>query len=313
MPDNMKNIHIPTIDELMKPEDKVYGVLVSDYEILKYYDFKDSNIYTLANEFGIITAITIKDDDVLYSCGRKIKTLFSRNKIIKESLLGILWRILFDQHTPDYEAFSLEEHNGTLLDTSNRGLENTLEGKVLISADELEVSSISYIKSLAVDGENNLFGLVCTKPLDSCFVELTRTKTGYEITRLIKYNDPHPNKAIIVPYGNMRGANGKEYPFSALCACANTLYLNENELYKSSESINTFEVVSLQGNSAKIILPSKKENCSVTLNLANKTKQDPPRVFYHGLFDFAKSMKAVKSFTLHEKLLELGKKNVRKN
>ncbi len=305
----MKHVHIPTVEELMAREDKAYGVLCGDAYTLKYHDLKEDKTYNLAREFDTITAITTKDDDVVYSCGRKIKKLFSGRKIIKSGLLKEFWEILKESGQP-YETFSLEEHNGTLLDTSRRGLESTLEKKVLISESELEVNHLSCIKALA-SADNELFGLAKASDLNSHFIKIKKAGEQYEISKLIKYNVDYPTKIIIVRYGTLHTKEG-DYPFSALCACNDRLYLNENEIYKSCEKINTFELVSLQGSSAVIAFPRKSQIWTTNLNLSNRTIQDPPIIPISGLFD-AESLKAVKSIVLHEKLLELGKKNVGKN
>ncbi len=305
----MKHVHIPTVEELMAREDKAYGVLCGDAYTLKYHDLKEDKTYNLVRESDIITAITTKDDDVVYAYGGKIKTLFSGKKITKSGMLKELWKAIFTDGQP-YKTFSLEEHNGTLLDTSRRGLESTLEKKVLISESELEVNHLSGIMALA-SADNELFGLAKASDRNSQIIKIKKTGEQYEISKLIKFNADYPTKIIIVPYGILQTVEG-DYPFSALCACNDRIYLNENEIFKSNGLINTFELINLQGSSTVIAFPRKSQIWTTNLNLSNRTIQDPPITPISGLFD-AESLKAVKSIVLHEKLLELGRKNVRKN
>ncbi len=125
---------------------------------------------------------------------------------------------------------AIKEHRNKILGSDASGLISILEeGKKLITKKEMEEEkNILSIKSLLVDLEENLFGLVAYKNKGSGIIEIKENEGRYSLgEEILSYEEKHQGQAEIIPGGTFQGKNGNDYNFS-IVSCGDSEYLDLN-------------------------------------------------------------------------------------
>ena len=290
----MKNIHIPTIDELMTP-DRAYGILFGDEDGLKYLNLETKTTITLRRmNLDIYAVFATKEKIFIGGSDTVIGPLFDKQEIqrIRANKINCIY-----------------EFNEGLLDAGGYGLFNTLEDKAVISEKEMNSKDVVCISSLASDNQNNLYCLVQNKDSRHSFAR----KDSLE-QPIIRYNTRHTMlcQAIIIPYGSLKGLDGKEYPFSVIsCAHLQCLDINGEKIKGTavdSGQIKRIALLKQYGSTIEIAYSGIKliDVTKATINL-DKKKVLQKEPILKDLHNGPLALHPVKNLSLHQKLIQGGR------
>jgi hypothetical protein len=299
----MKNIHIPTIDELMSP-DTPYGILFgSNNGGLHYYDLANKKEYLLcrhSNEYLI--SILATSDEVYYGgIDEKVRSLFGNIVLVRTE-----------------HIMSIKENKGTVLDGGLYGVWDTLKDKILISDSQLESKGNAHILSLMTDPQDNLYAFVSAENNSGNHnvIKINESQGTYKLGETILFNGTSGFvcQAVIIPHGSFKGVDGLEYPFSVI-SCANLHYLDINGVEINGtrtnnsaglpENIHCVEILEQNGGFAEII--HNRESLKYCIKI--KVDLDQKTVLKEEQFLNQKptALHAVKNFSLHQKLIQGGR------
>ncbi|MBU0666551.1 MAG: hypothetical protein KKC26_04260, partial [Nanoarchaeota archaeon] len=203
----ISEIKLTSIESIF--ENKMLGIIYGNTDVLEYYNFENEERRKLAKANGSIWSVhhDSKTKKTFYDNG-------SRFVVCLENGL---------KQERQYFIQSINEFNGLILDAGRYGLFNTETGKGLISIESLEDNNIDDIESLN-SFNNSLYALARNNDDSHSVVEIkTSNPNKFFIGETIKnYDTDHSDICdfTIIPQGNMRGDNGKDYPFSII-TCAN--------------------------------------------------------------------------------------------
>ena len=277
---------------------KYYGVLFGDGYILKYFSEEDKKVYTLAKAPKTIQAILADGDrkEVYFSYEwGKVCSLFSD----------------FESESRGSHIDAIQKHKDKILDSGWYGLVSCLDNKVLISREEMEKENIVGIVSLVKDEEENLYGLVKYKDFYYGLITLPESSGRYSIGERILSYGVHITpicQAVLVP-GQLKGENGKTYPFSVL-SCVDSGYLDLNgEKIKGKEPNGTqiiHRVALLPSDKIEVIYSGSGLHKIIKAEINPKTKEAKTEILVDGLASRIWALEVVKDEKLHNKLIERG-------
>ncbi|MBU1849682.1 MAG: hypothetical protein KKH40_03045, partial [Nanoarchaeota archaeon] len=209
---------------------------------------------------------------------------------------------------------SINSFNGLTIDAGSYGLFNTETGKGLISRNSLENKNIYSINSLN-NFNNSLYALVQKTDDSNSVVEInTSNSNSFFIGETIKnYDVSHGSICdfAIVPQGNMRGDNGKAYPFSII-TCANMDYLDLNgekivgiEVKNSSnQSIRRLKLIKSTPTTAEIIYSGYNLNTIYKAKIDLQSKKADVQPMIKQLSDCVFALEPVFDKESHELFLK---------
>jgi len=285
------DIHIPTVEEIAAQE-KVYGILFPDKKKLMY--MAGEKLYAVRSSETQIELVFPTANEVYFETGRAIHALFSGSSSEKRipSIYGI------------------REFHGRIIDVGMYGIYDTLDNRPLLSEEELNKQGIHCVYSLELDQSGRLFGEIRYADDRDALVEI---REDYSIgDELIDFYQSNVSQIELIPWGNLKGEDGKNYPFSTLsCINSNSIYLNRQSISISladvGESIQFFRHPKLDGDELEIEyfgLPSEK-TWTARIDLSKRmmigkeeSKEDWGDLYYSV---------QVTSLLLHQRLVEKGK------
>lgn len=305
-----------------RKEKETYGVLLaadgscSKYmSYLNYVDLKEKNAYYLAEvDYTAIGAILTKGRKVYFDADFCVRSLFGG----------------FESEGRPGPVESIQKHRGKILDAGPHGLFDTLENKVLIPHRKIARRNIREIPSLLTDRQGNLYAFARELELGRkgtpaeihryVLVEINSDSGNYSLGKEILSYEGTPWRgrgmaaAAIVPYGNFKGKNGKEYPFSVL-SCANLRYLDLNgEKIEGTEvwgekGIRAVEPLKLRGDELEVVYSGQNlEGQIIKAKIDLRRREIIESETYRGGFDFHKiyALEPVTDESLHKKLIKKG-------
>ena len=294
----MTKIEIPPLEEFIVYE-KFYGVLFGDKNILKYYSREDNKVYELARASSSIWSILadVKGEVYFGTYGtNNVHSLFNGFKLSKNGYVC-----------------SMVRYKDKILDTGEYGLEKTLSSEVLISVNDMEKRNIKEIENLFTNKNHNLYALVWNKNETFSIITLPKNYRKYSLgEEILHYDVRHLSicQAIAVP-GELKGLNGKTYPFSII-SCVNLKYLDINgkkvkrsgvgkgmeikNLSYLSPSLNKIELIYAGVNLNEIIKVEIEDG-----KVKNKKTLIP------GLSNYVLTLEPVFNKNLHKKLVAKGR------
>ncbi|MFH1606007.1 MAG: hypothetical protein ABIC91_01560 [Nanoarchaeota archaeon] len=296
----LSEIKLISMDSIF--ENKMLGIIYGNNNVLEYYNLENNERRKLAKATGAIWSFhhNSKNKKTHYSRGNsKIFCLENSSK----------------QERQNYIC-SINSFNGLISDAGRYGLFNTETSEELISKKSLENKNIYSINSLN-NFNNSLYALVQKTDDSNSVVEINNSNPNkFFIGETIKnYDTDHSNLCdfAIVPQGNMRGDNGKDYPFSII-TCANLEYLDlngekiiETEVNKSSnQSIKRLKLIKSTSTTAEIIYSgwNLKNIYKANIDLTNKTTITEPIIT--NLSTLVLALQPIFKRDSHEHLSSLG-------
>lgn len=271
---------------------KLYGVLFGDDNTLKYFDPENRTTHSLKKDSDNIYAIFVDGEEVYYGkISGKVHSLFGK----------------FTSSKRDYSINAIQKHKERIIDSGGYGLYDTLEDKVLISEKEI---NFNCINSLSVDEKGNLFGILGNKNKKDFFMEIKEDDGIYHLGDIILNYDRSHNSIDqnqIIPWGKLKGMNGRTYPFSTI-SCANHNYLDLNgekiAWTESAEKIYRLEQISLEGNVLEVIYAGElKQIIKAKIDLKRREVVSK-EIMIDGLGTYNCALEPVRSYTLHQKLIK---------
>ncbi|MBU0666855.1 MAG: hypothetical protein ABIC91_05660 [Nanoarchaeota archaeon] len=252
-------------------EKKMLGLLYGNSKVLEYYNFETEERRILARANAAIWGV--------HHDSKTKKTYFDN---------GIGSVICLEtgskKERDNYNCIqSIKSFDNFILDTGGFGLFNTKTSKELLSKYNLNDNNIGDVESLN-SFNNSLYAQVRNFDKSQSIVEVnTSNPNKFFIGETIKKCEVKAKGSrdfAIVPQGNMRGDNGRNYPFSII-TCANISYLDLNgekilgtEVNNSSDqSIHRVELIKSTPTTAEIIYSGKYLYViyKADIDLTNKT------------------------------------------
>ncbi|MFH1606008.1 MAG: hypothetical protein ABIC91_01565, partial [Nanoarchaeota archaeon] len=255
-------------------ENKMLGLIYGNDDVLEYYNFETEEQKKLAKTNSNIWSVhhDSKTKKTFYDCGDK-------SLVCLETGLK--------QERNDFIQ-SINSFNGLTLDAGRYGLFNTKTSEELASETNMKNQSIKDIESLN-SFNDSLYALVTNNNDFRSVVEInTSDPNKFFIGETIKNYDVKHTKICdfaIVPQGNMRGDNGKDYPFSII-TCANLEYLDLNEekisgtTVDSNQEISRVKLIKSTPTTAEIIYSgyNLKAVYEANIDLTNNTATTKPLI-----------------------------------
>ncbi|MBU1030589.1 MAG: hypothetical protein KKB65_05120 [Nanoarchaeota archaeon] len=294
----LSEIKLISMDSIF--ENKMLGIIYGNNNVLEYYNLENNERRKLAKATGAIWSFhhNSKNKKTHYSRGNsKIFCLENSSK----------------QERQNYIC-SINSFNGLISDAGRYGLFNTETSEELISKKSLENKNIYSINSLN-NFNNSLYALVQKTDDSNSVVEInTSNSNSFFIGETIKnYDVSHGSICdfAIVPQGNMRGDNGKAYPFSII-TCANMDYLDLNgekivgiEVKNSSnQSIRRLKLIKSTPTTAEIIYSGYNLNTIYKAKIDLQSKKADVQPMIKQLSDCVFALEPVFDKESHELFLK---------